>query len=277
MKEEKVDILLSTYNGEKYLPQQLDSLLAQTYINWQLIIRDDGSQDRTPIIIEEYIDRYPNKICLLHSDGNIGVVKSFETLLGNSNSKYIMFCDQDDIWLSDKIAITHQKMLEEEKRYPTKPVLIHTDLTVVNDCLEIIHTSFWQYSRINPELLTNIDFLSIHNAATGCTIMINENAKMVIPPFTEKTLMHDSWIALSVAKKMGIISFVNRPTMLYRQHASNAVGARNSINNYFLNRILTFKGVIKYNTLQYKMINELENYSIIRYIYNKIKYFKKNR
>ena len=268
-----IDILLSTYNGAKYLREQLDSILKQTYTSWRLIVRDDSSTDDTLKIIKEYINKYPNFIIHIKNTRNIGVVKSFELLLKNSTSKYIMFCDQDDIWLNNKIEVTLKKMIEEESKNADKAILIHTDLVVVNERLQTIYNSFWKYSRIKPELLTNFDYLSVHNVATGCTIMINEKAKFQTQPFTERTLMHDSWIALSVVKNSGIIAFVNTPLMLYRQHGDNVVGAKNRIDSYLKNKFLAIDDVIKQNIKQYKMVRSIKRISLARYIYFKIKYF----
>ena len=111
----KITILLSTYNGEKYLKEQLDSILNQTYDDWFLLIRDDYSQDNTENIIDAYIKDHPNKIKKIKSYENIGVVKSFEELLKTCSSEYISFCDQDDIWLPTKLEESMEKMDELEK------------------------------------------------------------------------------------------------------------------------------------------------------------------
>ena len=114
----KIYILLATYNGEKYLKEQLDSLFEQTNQHWTLWIHDDNSKDNTISIIKEYQSKYPNKIKFL--DDNIstgGAKENFTYLLENIDDDYehIMFCDQDDVWLEDKIDITLKKMLEIEK------------------------------------------------------------------------------------------------------------------------------------------------------------------
>lgn len=272
---EKIDILLSTYNGAQYLQEQFDSILTQTYENWIILIRDDGSTDATQTIIETYINQYPEKIFLVDKSYNIGVVKSFEKLLLYSSSKYIMFCDQDDIWLPKKIELTYEKMVEQEVFSPGKPILIYTDLKVVDNKLATIAESFWHYSRIRPDLLNTFDFLAAHNAVTGCTVMINETAKLRTIPFNKKATMHDAWIALNVISVGGIISFVDKPTVLYRQHGNNVLGADNNKDSYLKNKILNITKVFRLNIDQYKMINELRKYSLVRYFYFKIKYFLK--
>lgn len=221
-----IDILLSTYNGEKYLTQQLDSILNQTFQQWNLIIRDDGSTDSTLSIIEHYRTQYPPKIRLIEHTGNVGVIKSFEALLAHSQSRYIMFCDQDDIWLPHKIELTYNTLCELEVKYSaTKPIAVHTDLTLINEQGKVIHPSFWQYANIRPDLLNNnLKYLAISNSATGCTIMINQALKELLLPFPAKVYMHDMLVALTACKH-GILHPIHQPTMLYRQHSSNTIGA----------------------------------------------------
>ncbi len=136
----KISILLATYNGEKYLKEQLDSLFSQSYKNFKLIARDYASTD----LIKEILNSY--NIELLDSSKNIGVKKSFETLLKyafeNSDAKYFMFCDQDDVWNNDKIERTLEKMQELENLYGGSiPLLVHSDLEVVNEKLETLSSS----------------------------------------------------------------------------------------------------------------------------------------
>ena len=151
-----VDILLSTYNGERYLKQQIDSIIGQSFSDWRLIVRDDDSKDRTRELLEEYSFAYPQKIKIItDSYGNIGVIKSFEELLKNSNSDYIMFCDQDDVWLPEKIRMSLQTLKDKEHENLNIPILLFSDLTVVDESLNVINNSFWSYSNIKPHLLMN--------------------------------------------------------------------------------------------------------------------------
>ena len=143
-----VQILLSTYNGERYLGALLDSILAQTYQDWNLLIRDDGSSDGTMSVIQDYISK-DSRITLLPSKENVGVISSFELLLKSSSAPYLLFCDQDDVWLPKKVDILYSCMLDEERNFPGKPLLVHSDLLVVDADLNIISNSFWEYSNIN--------------------------------------------------------------------------------------------------------------------------------
>ena len=142
-------ILLATYNSEKYLRQQLDSVLNQSYTDWKLYIRDDGSKDKTLEIVNEYIQR-DDRLYLLHDEvKGRGAKNSFLWLLEQTDSSYTMFCDHDDVKKKKKIEVTLKQMLEMEQIYPTLPVVAHTDLEVTNTELKTISPSFWEYTRLN--------------------------------------------------------------------------------------------------------------------------------
>ncbi len=222
MINDKVDILLATYNGEKYLAEQLDSILLQTHQNFQIIIRDDGSKDRTLAIIKEYQANYPTKLKLITDQlGNLGVIKNFEILLRASESKYLLFADQDDFWLENKVADSLKKIKEiEEDEIPS---LVFTDLKVVDQNLKLINNSFWNYQKINPENKSLNCLLNL-NCMTGCTIIINQELKNLALPIPKEVLMHDLWLGL-IASSLGKVAYLNQATVLYRQHNNNELGA----------------------------------------------------
>ena len=139
-----VDILMATYNGELYLEEQIKSIIKQSYKNWILYIRDDGSKDNTLKIINRYTYKYPDKIKLIADDrGNLGSNMNFKELMQYSKNEYCMFCDQDDVWLEDKIKLSLDKIKKLENKYgKNTPILVHTDLKVVNEKLDEISESF---------------------------------------------------------------------------------------------------------------------------------------
>ena len=224
-----IDILLSTYNGGCFLREQLDSLLAQSYTDWRLYVRDDGSVDGTLERIREYCEQYPGKIQEYRDElGNIGSMRSFEELLKHcASGEYVMFCDQDDVWLPEKIAVFHQAIKRLEAEYGTDvPLLVHGDMRVVDQSLGLIHESFWKYANLRPDLLDeNVHFLGICNDITGCSCMFNQAARRVSLPFNPRSYMHDAWIGVSVMARGGKIGPIYEPTMLYRQHGNNTLGA----------------------------------------------------
>jgi Glycosyltransferases involved in cell wall biogenesis len=275
-----INILLSTFQSERYLIQLIDSILNQSYTEWKLIVRDDGSTDSTNLILYNYQNDYPEKIIVLTDIvGNIGTLKSFERLLAYSNeADYMMFCDHDDIWLPDKIKISIQKMIEMENNAPHCPILVHTDLTVVDMRGEVIHSSFWNFSKLDPQLLASFNYLAVCNGVTGCTIMINKKSREVCLPISENARMHDSWVALCVGK-YGKIGYISEPTILYRQHQSNQIGAKES-NGFFCyiqSKLQNFKKTVQNNKMQLAMLRDLSYNNLFKYFIFKLIYFLKTR
>ncbi|QQE79208.1 glycosyltransferase family 2 protein [Alicyclobacillus sp. SO9] len=235
-----VDILLSTFNGANYLKEQLESILSQTYPYWRLIIRDDGSTDDTLEIINGFIEQERERVLLITDDfRRLGPSLSFSTLLSRANAPYVMLCDQDDVWLPDKIEISRAKMKNLEKENPEYPILIHTDLQVVDAALNKINDSFWKFQNIDPRV-SELGTLLVQNNVTGCTVMINHQLKKLAYPIPRGAIMHDWWLAL-VASAFGHIEPVKSPSLKYRQHASNQVGASAYGFKLFLGRIAAFK------------------------------------
>lgn len=256
MVTKKISILLSTYNSEAFLQDQINSILGQTYKDWILYIRDDGSKDNTISIIDDYCRKFNNIILFKDGSSNLGAKNSFMTLLTKVNSPYYMFCDHDDVWLPLKIEKTLNKMVEIETIHPSKPILIFTDVKVVDHNLNMIAKSLWSYQKTSPNYAKNIYLLSISNPVTGCTIMINHNAKEISLPMSSKSLMHDLWIALKVSH-YGIVDFIIDPTVLYRQHFHNVVGAKEASVKYYFNKLVQLHTVIKGNIKLIQMINSL--------------------
>ena len=274
-----IDILLSTYNSEKYLIQQIQSFLNQTYTNWRLVVRDDGSTDQTIGILAELAETYKNKI-IFHRGKNIGTIKSFEWLLTQSDAEYTMFSDHDDVWLDTKIEDTLLKMKELEAGYGEMPLLVFTDLKVVNEDLELVSESFWKYARLDVKLLSDFNYLGVCNCVNACTIMINKNAREICLPFSDKAKMHDAWIALKVCKT-GVIAYVDKPTILYRQHSNNVFGAGKeeivTTSNYLITRLKSLPIVIDGNIKQFELLKEIGYGNLLKYIFYKISYLIKAR
>lgn len=221
----KVDILLATCDGEKFLSEQIDSILTQSYTNIRIIIRDDASQDKTSLIMQEYMKIYPEKILFIQGKERIGVKANFSKLIESSTAPYIMFSDQDDIWMPQKIEKTLLHLCAMENKYGNHPFLVHTDLVVVDEYLEILNHSFWKYANIKPTHEEMLNRLLSQNVVTGCTMMANRLMIEIAKPIPEEAFMHDWWMALTAAA-FGKIGVVNEPTMYYRQHGKNALGAQ---------------------------------------------------
>jgi glycosyltransferase involved in cell wall biosynthesis len=239
-----IDIVMSTYNGEKYIREQIESILNQSYTNWRLLIRDDGSSDRTLEIIEEYAKKLNGKVYFINdSDKHLGAAMSFFKLLNYSTADYIMFCDQDDVWLPNKIEITLKKMRDLEKLYPDKPILVHSNLKVADVGLNTINESFWKYQKLNPNF-KRLNNLLIQNNVTGCTVMMNKKLKDLLKSVPDNAIMHDWWFAL-VTSAFGVIDYIDKPLILYRQHGANDTGAKKYGIYYFINKTLKYDEAVK--------------------------------
>lgn len=222
--QDKVEILLATYNGERYIRQQLDSILNQDYENWLVRACDDASTDDTYEILTEYKEKFPDKFIMEKRQTGFGSAKlNFAHLIQNSSCDYVMCCDQDDVWLPNKISLTLQEMKRNEK--DGIPVLVHTDLKVVDAELNVLSDSFFEHSNYNKK--PQYKDLLIQNHVTGCTMMMNRALVDLVnlQEDYDDILMHD-WLAAIVAAGLGKVAFVDCPTMLYRQHAVNSVGAK---------------------------------------------------
>lgn len=263
----KIDILLSTYNGEQYLRDLLQSLKNQNFSDWRLLARDDGSTDKTPEILNAFAEKETGRVTII-GDGtkHLGPKKSYEALLQYSNADYMMFCDQDDVWMENKIQQTLDKMKAVEHQNPGLPVLIFTDLTVVDKEMNVLHPSLWKYTKVNPENIHNLYRLLVNNPVVGCTVMINKVVKTIALPIPERAVMHDWWIALKVASK-GKAGFVSGPTILYRVHGRNNLGVSKANVKYYLNRILRFSTTFSQNLRAVSMLKSLDfKLSIVKFL-----------
>ncbi len=233
----RIEILLATCNGARFLGDQLDSLLAQTERSIVVIACDDCSDDNTAAILATYAARHPDFLKVIAPPAKrLGPCGNFGRLLDIATADYIMFCDQDDVWLPDKVADSLARMLELERDLGRQtPLLVHTDLAVVDADLVEIEASLATYSGSNPRL-ASFAHLLIGNVAAGCTIMANRALFELARPIPPDALMHDHWLA-QVAAGMGRISYIDRATMLYRQHGGNTIGAQNRSVMQFRERV----------------------------------------
>ncbi len=227
-----VNIILAAYNGEKYIGEQIESILASTYTDWSLFVCDDGSTDGTVNIVKVYEKKYPERIVLLRNQKNLGHALNFLQNINNLKSasfssnvpKYFMFCDQDDFWLPKKIEMTLQAMKRMEQKYGSKkPLLVFTDTSVADAELNKIHHSFMHSNHLDPKK-TDLPHLLMENKCIGCTIMINKEFVDLIKETPKDVKHHDWWIAL-IAATFGKIGYVCEPTLLYRQHENNSIGS----------------------------------------------------
>jgi len=277
-----IQVLLATYNGESYLKAQIDSLLSQTFTKWQLLVHDDDSNDKTVEILLDYQQMYPEKIKVIDDSFNYGsACKNFSHLLSMSTSKYVMFCDQDDVWLPEKIEKSFIRIKEMEDLYGNIPIVVHTDLAVVDESLNLIASSMFDYQGLNNSVESLLQAL-VKNSVTGCAAIINRKAIEVSLPILPSAVMHDWWVSANVLKYSGKIEFINESLIKYRQHSGNALGAKKqtisslffSVLNYSFNknaRSLIWEQAVsidpKLNKLHfflYKLYSSLRSFDIFK-------------
>jgi glycosyltransferase involved in cell wall biosynthesis len=222
----EVEVLLATYNGERFLRQQIDSILEQDYSGLRILARDDGSSDGTLAILEEYAASHPDKFQLIPTDVPSRSPKgNFLRLMHASQAPYVMFADQDDVWHTDKVSSTLALMRQLVAQYGSDvPLLVFTDLVVVDENLTVRHESLWHLFRIDPSRIADLGRLLRQNVATGSTMMLNRPLLQLALNMPEHAFMHDWWVAL-LASALGHAAYLNRPTVQYRQHGSNVLGA----------------------------------------------------
>lgn len=220
-------VLLSAWNGERYIAEQIESIRSQTFTEWKLIVRDDDSTDDTVAIVRKSAARDARITLIEDSKGNLGPWASFGSLLFyayDHDAKYAFLSDQDDVWLPDKMARQLSLIRAAETSGDGgQPLLVHSDLEVVDAELRPIHQSFSEYERSSYNGDDPLRTLLIHNAVVGCTILVNRQLLEFALPLPPGSL-HDWWLSLCAAA-IGRILRTSAPTVRYRHHESNVVGA----------------------------------------------------
>lgn len=227
----RVAVLLATYNGEAFVREQIESIRAQTWRDWSLLIRDDGSSDGTQGVLAAMAAQ-DDRIRLLpktSADQGRGVIGNFSRLMqvaAADDVAYAMFADQDDVWLPNKIELLMDEMRRAESEVGADtPLLVHSDLEVVDDRLERLSPSFLRFQGIRHENDAPLRVLLPQNFVTGCATLFNRALLDLALPVPSDVVMHDWWLAL-LAAAAGEIRFVGVPTVRYRQHGNNQVGAK---------------------------------------------------
>jgi glycosyltransferase involved in cell wall biosynthesis len=269
----RVAIVLATYNGEDFLRAQLDSLLAQDYRDFVIVARDDGSHDTTLAILQHYAGAHPGKFQLVDGGGaNLGASASFSTLIQyvlahkellGLEQAYMLCCDQDDVWYSDKISKSVQAMLALETKHPYRACLVHSDLRVIDAQGQELAPSFFVYQGIRPHKHTFARML-VSNSVTGCTAMMNEKLAEIASPIPAQAIMHDWWLAL-VASSVGHVQPIDEPLMDYRQHQKNTLGAKQFYRTGFAMRKLRRLKDPQYDKFNARLAKQAENLAGLHY------------
>ncbi|MEZ8147313.1 glycosyltransferase family 2 protein [Enterovibrio norvegicus] len=246
---QSVDIILASYNGDKYIRDQIVSLQecdGYEALVKNIIVVDDGSNDLTLSIVGD-MAKLDSKIQIFPSDGrSLGAMRNFCRGASLSRAEFVMFCDQDDVWLKEKLEMT---LLAMGERSCPIPKLVFSDVVVVDEMLGVISESYFALKRIPKNWYSSVNSLIKQNVVSGCTMMANRALIARALPVEASAYMHDWWLAL-VASAEGELIFVDKPLMLYRQHNSNAIGAVLARRYDFFYRLRRFVSSVDKTVLQ---------------------------
>ena len=212
MRKPTVSIAMATYNGEKYIREQLDSLYSQTYPHYEIVVVDDKSSDSTLSILEEYHKK--RGLIYIKNEHNLGINKTFEKALKNCSGDYVMFCDQDDIWYPNKIEDTLKKMLEIEDDLPA---------VISSQCIDIDgNGKIIKQQPIKKDTHSIGSNLVGQRHSQGCSLMLNRELINILKPFPSQRPLYDVYVSF-IAASCGVKYNIGYPLMKYRHHESNVI------------------------------------------------------
>ena len=240
--EEKVDVLLTTYNTNvKYLKKQIDSILNQTYKNINLIISDDNSNtEEIKDVLKKY-EQEDKRITLFLQEKNLGYNKNFEFLLKKSKANYIAFSDHDDVWHEDKIEKSLNKLIEE------KVDMVYCNSTQIDENGKILHNSYFEYKNV-PQIKGKSNIAISRCIGIGCSQLITKQVKDKMIPFKESVIAHD-WLASFIANENKGMAYIDEPLFDYRLHTNNVFGGRSLNQNLSIwkkSNGTSYKSYLKY-------------------------------
>ena len=261
-------ILMTAYNSGAYIEAQIDSILSQTYKDWDLFVRDDQSTDNTQTILSEYAER-EQRIHVLTDGEKRGAKHGFMWMLQQIDADYYMFCDHDDVWLPAKVERSMAVMLQQQDVKET-PLMVCTNAKVVDADLNVMAESYWQYKSHHPSMFADKYYHLFYNNVLGCTMLFNRKARDLSFPYPPNTAMHDFWLALTVLWQGGRIVPVEESLMLYRQHGSNTIGTPPVPSLW--KQLMGGKSLLRKTREQYDANKETAQISYARFFLLKLKY-----
>lgn len=228
VQEYLVEILMPTYNGERFIKEQIESIMQQTYQNIRLIVRDDGSNDKTLEILKEFSIRYTDKMVLVKDErGNLKTANSIMALMDYAKAPYIMLADQDDIWFKEKIEILLTRIVKYEEKNGEIPLLVTSDSMLIDGAGMVFEKSFMRYGGLDAKR-TSFSNLLQRNIVQGAACIFNQQLLQIAKQKNLVKIYQDAWLA-AVAAAFGKVYCIKVPLMYYRQYGGNVIGAKKRI------------------------------------------------
>lgn len=221
MQNPTVAVLIATYNGERFLEEQLDSIFSQTYTNFKIYLSDDASNDSTAEILKHYKAKHPQQLFYTINQKNIGFVKNFEKLISQCTEEYIALADQDDIWHVQKLEKEMTAIGELKKEHGDSPFLINSDLEMIDESRNTLHHSYFKFRKYKLRDTKDVGHILGPCAIMGNTLLFNQKLKNIILPFPDTLDVHDYWIGVN-CELFGIRKTLFEPLVLYRIHTANS-------------------------------------------------------
>lgn len=262
----KINVILATYNGAKYVTEQIQSILLNfTHLpeyECRLLVSDDNSSDETAAIINRF-HAQDSRIELLDNGKKGGVRENFNYLIMHTEADYTFFSDQDDLWLPNKMRLFMDRFIDLETQQQG-PILLHSDLCVADKNLSPMHVSMFDFQNLNRD--PDLARLMVNNSVTGCVMACNNDlfSKARNSRISE-SIMHD-WYMAMLAQAIGRVGFIENSLILYRQHGGNVLGAQSAalsavLRVSFKTRLVKARDIIKKSRIQAQLF--LQDFSPI--------------
>lgn len=251
-----IDILMATYNGSRFLDAQLASIAQQSFEDWHLIVRDDGSNDETPDILRRFRDTFPDRVTIVEDTlGNLGTQQNFNHLISLSKADYVSFSDQDDIWIPEKLQISLEAMQALEHAHRGAPAMVFSDRCFLNEAHPEEEGSWSASEGLPLTIAEDLDETLFLNVVAGCTVLMNRALVDISSPIPDSAKSHDHWISL-VAAQFAAIDCLPKATVRWRRHGHNVAGARASGANNTLARARLLFGKLDIHRKRYDGLYE---------------------
>ena len=229
-----IEVVMATFNGARWLPDQLASIRAQSLRADRILVRDDGSSDATCHVLEHAAaDGLPIKVLPAH-EGHMGAVASFGCLLGQTQANYVLLADQDDLWHPQRVRRMVAAVQEAERSTPARPVLAFSSVKLMDDAGKVLDRDLWRFRRMDSSKMCDFPTCYQTGGIPGCAMLLNRALIDKALPIPRQALMHDFWLHL-VAAAFGRVIHVQEAWTYYRLHDSNAVGLLDSSPRALLN------------------------------------------